>query len=254
MLGRTRLAAILTAVAAIGVLAGPVAQADTSVGASVSRTGAVLEMTRPVPVVGTGDPVISVVPTEVAWTRHTSWLTYGYRSLLEGQVVTVDGAVPNAAVKLYARPVGQSGWSYVATRRTSSATGIFRFDMHKPVRKTDYRVIYGPEWAYTASRAYVTVNVKRKITSTVTRNSDGTFTMTGSIAPKSAGKTVRLQRKKCGSCSYSTIKSITASSTSTYRFRFTGPTTRGTWYFRAYTPSDSGFLTSYSGYWTIRRS
>lgn len=246
---------MLTAfVAGIGALAGPAAQAETATGAPVSRTGTVLELTRPVPVIGTGDPVISVVPTDVAWTRHTSWLTYGYRTLLEGQVVTVDGAVPNAAVKLYARPVGQSGWSYVASRRTSSNLGIFRFDTHKPVRKTEYRVSYVPEWAYSASRAYVTVDVKRKITSTVTRAGDGTFTMTGTIAPKSAGKTVRLQRKTCGSCSYSTIKSITASSTSTYRFRFAGPATRGTWYFRAYTPSDSGFLTSYSGYWTIRRS
>lgn len=251
---RTKIAATLTAlVAAISALTGVTAQAETTVGQPVSRTGAVLEMARPVPVVGTGEPVIGVAPTDVRWTRHTAWLTYGARSLLEGQVVTVDGALPNAAVRLYARPVGQRDWSYVAARRTSTNTGIFRFDTHKPVRNTDYRVDYAAEWAYQPSSESATVKVRRKISSSLARNSDGTFTMSGWLAPKSPGKTVRLQRKTCSSCSWSSIKSTTASSSSTWRFRFSGPTKRGTWYFRSYTPSDSRFLAGYSGTWSIRR-
>lgn len=167
-------------------------------------------------------------------------------------MVTVDGALPNAAVRLYARPVGQRDWTYVAARRTSTDRGLFRFDTHKPVRNTDYRVDYVAEWAYQPSSESATVKVRRKISSTVTRDGD-TFVMSGSIAPKSPGKTVRLQRKTCSGCSWTTVKSTTASSSSAWRFRFSGPTKRGTWYFRAYTPSDSRLSTGYSGTWSIRR-
>lgn len=253
MLRRTKIAATLTALAAAAnLLTGAAAQAETTVGYPVSRTASVLELARPVPVVGTGDPVIGVAATEVRWTRRTGWLTYGMRSLLEGQVVTVDGALPNAEVRLYARPVGWQRWNHISSRRTSTDTGLFRFGGHKPIRNTDYRVDYVPEWAYAASSGFATVKVRRKITSTVTRNTDGTFTMKGAIAPKSPGKTIRLQRKKCQKCSWSTIKSTTASRWSTWRFRFSGPR-RGTWYFRAFTPRDPRFLAGFSGSWAIRR-
>lgn len=224
------------------------AQADVPFYEPVSPTGSVLVLTRPVPV-GEVVPLPAVAETEVVWTRRTAWLTHGLSATLEGQVVTYDGALPDAEVRLYARPAGERGWRYLASRRTTTDTGAFRFT-HRPSRKTSYKVQYVAEWAYTSSQASATVGVKRRITSAVYASSNGTFTMSGSISPRSADKVVRLQRKTCSSCSWSTVTSTTASSTSTYRLRFAGPRS-GTWDFRAYTSGDSYYLTSYTGTWSI---
>lgn len=211
------------------------------------------------------EPVVGVVQTKITWVRRTASLTYGLKSLLEGQVIAyVDEELPgfrfryskplkNAPVELLARPVGSNTWKRVATRTTNSETvAMFRFDGHKPVRNTDYKVVYRGESIYAASSATTRVNVWRVIASSLRANSDGTATLRGTVAPKVAGRTVRLQRKTCSSCSWSTLKSTKTSSTSRWSFRITRPST-GAWYYRVYTPKDSHFLTSYSGKWTVRR-
>lgn len=242
--------ALLTGVSAV-LVAAP-AQADTTIYAPVSPTGAALLTARPVPLVGSGEISVGVVDTDVRWTRRTNWLVFGHRALLEGQVVTVDGALPDAPVRLHAKPYGKA-WRPIATTRTSTDAGVFRFT-HKPWRKTRYRVEYAGEWAYAASEAKATVKVRREITSELKRNADGTFTMRGALAPKSPGKTVRLQRKTCRSCSWSVIKSTSAARDSTFRFRLSGPSRRGTWYFRAITPRDPAYLRSFGDVWALRRS
>ncbi len=254
MLSKIKLvAALLTLLTGVGtVLVSAPAQADTAFYAPVSPTGSALLTTRPVPLVGSGEVSVGVVQSDVRWTRRTSWLVFGHRALLEGQVVTMDGALPDAPVQLFAKPYGRS-WRPIATTRTSTESGVFQFT-HKPWRKTRYRVEYAGEWAYTASEAEATVNVRREITSDLKRNADSTFTMRGALAPKSPGKTVRLQRKTCQSCSWSVIKSTSASRDSTFRFRFSGPSRRGTWYFRAITPRDPAYLKSFGDVWALRRS
>lgn len=242
--------ALLTSVSVV-LVAAP-AQADTTLYTPVSPTGSALLTTRPVPLVGTGEVSVGVIDTDVRWTRRTSWLVFGRRALLEGQVVTVDGALPDAPVRLHAKPYGKA-WRPVATTRTSTDEGVFRFT-HRPWRKTRYQVEYAGEWAYTPSETKATVNVRRDITSDLKRNNDGSFTMRGALAPKSPGKTVRLQRKTCRSCSWSTIDATTASRYSTWRFRLSGPTRQGTWFFRAVTPRDPAFLKSFGDTWALRRS
>lgn len=248
---RNRLvAAVTAAVAWAGFFAAVPAHAEVTYYERVSPTGSILAEATPLPVSAS----VGVLGTAVRWTRRSTLVTYGGKSLLEGQVVTWDGAVPDAEVTLLARRVGSSVWATVATRRTSSSTGIFRFDTHAPVRITDYRAVYRDELLYSASEATARVDVRRKISSKMTRNLDGTFTMSGAVAPRYAGKTVRLQRKTCSSCSWSTIKSATTYSTSTWRFRITPPSKPSTWYFRAYTAKDSSFVASYSGTWYLKAS
>ncbi|MQA63258.1 MAG: hypothetical protein GEU86_17610 [Actinophytocola sp.] len=183
--------------------------------------------------------------------------------MFEGQVVAHSEAgsddlgyrytdpLEDAPVALYARPVGWSTWKRVATGRTNSET-VFRFASHKPSRNTDYKVVYPGELIYAASSVTKRVGVRRVISSSMTSNGDGTYTMRGSVAPKVSGKTVRLQRKTCSSCAWSTVKSTKTSSSSTWAFRVTAPTS-GSRRYRVYTPADSRFLTSYSGVWTLRR-
>lgn len=202
---------------------------------------------------------VAVIDTWIHWTRRTTWLTYGGTSVLEGQVVAEVDALgyteplQDAAVALFARPAGSSEWTRVATGVTDSDT-VFRFNDHQPSRNTDYRVVYQGDLLYKESSATTRVNVRRVITSTVTRNDDGTLTMRGTVVPKVAGKTVRLQRKTCVSCSWSTLRSTTTTPRSTWAFRVTAPTSRDhTWFYRAVTPQDRDFLTSFSGTWKIRR-
>lgn len=247
--GNRLIAAATAAVAMAGLFSTAPAHAEVPYYEPVSPTASVVAVATPLPV----SPNLGAVEAQVSWTRRSTLLTYGGKSLLEGQVVTWDGALPDAEVVLYARPAGSSAWTRVATRRTSSSTGIFRFD-HAPARITDYRAVYRGELVYSASEATARVQVRRKISSRMTRNSDGTFTMSGAVAPKYAAKAIRLQRKTCSRCSWSTIKSAATSSTSTWKFRITPPAKPGTWYFRAYVSRDSFFTTGYSDTWYLRAS
>lgn len=242
-----RIAGLGVVVAVVGLLFVVPAEAETSYGEPVSPTAALL-LGAPIPVSAS----VGVFTTEVRWTRRTDRVTYGTAALLEGQVTTSDGALPDVAVHLYGRPVGARDWSPVATRRTSAANGRFRFDP-VPVRTTDYRVVFRGELLYGASEAVTRVSVARKVTSAMARNADGTFTMKGTVAPRYVGRTVRLQRKTCSSCAWTTISSAETSSTSTWKFRVTGPGKPGTWSFRAVVPSDSYFLAGSSDTWLITR-
>lgn len=252
MSNRPKLVALSAALAVVvGVVVNSSAQADVQPITRISAAGSVFVTAKSVPVIGGSLPAAGILGTQINWTGHSSSLTYGAAAVLKGQVTTTDGALPDAPVALYGRPAGDS-WRYLGTRRSSTTDGVFRFDTHRPARNTEYRVEYRGEFLFGSSSATVPVKVRRAITSAMTRNSDGSFMLGGSVAPKVVGKTIRLQRKTCGTCSWSTIKSSTTSSTSTWRFRVTGSATPGTWYFRAYTPSDSGFLTSDSDIWLIK--
>lgn len=228
------------------------AEAESSAVSRVSTAGTVFAAVRDVPVAGSALPGAGLLTSQINWTGTTASLTYGAAAILRGQVVIADGALPGAAVALYARPAGSSSWTYLGTRTSSTSTGIFRFETHRPARNTDYRAVYRGEFLFAASSASTRVNVRRVLTSTMSDNSDDTFTMSGSVAPKYAGKLIRLQRKTCASCSWSTITSSVTSSTSGWRFRVSGPSSVGTWSYRTYVPGDSTFLTSYSDTWLIR--
>lgn len=138
---RIRAAVLSAALTVAGAVTASPVHACMSIGALVSPVGSALSTTHSVPVVESGELVIGVVGTEVHWTRRTTWLTYGARALLEGQVVTFDGALPDAEVTLYGRPVG-GDWRPLATTRTDPDTGLFVF-RPRPSRKTARRAEYG---------------------------------------------------------------------------------------------------------------
>lgn len=76
--------------------------------------------------------------------------------------------------------------------------------------------------------------------------------MRGTVIPKVAGTTVRLQRKTCRTCSWATLKSTTT--TQRWAFRIAAPGSQHrTWFYRAVTPRDRHYLTSFSGTWKIHR-
>lgn len=240
----------------LGVLTPTVAVASTDASrhAPVSRSGAVVSQ-APVPLT-TLNPVpgTSVLTTEVFLTRWTTRLVYGQRGLLEGQVLVIDGALPEARVHLYARPVGKQRWSHIAATTTAPDAGVFRFNRFTPRSNTNYRVVYRGGLLYEGSAATKRINVARRVRDDVARHPDGGFRLHGSIAPSVTGKRVLLQRKTCGACDWKVIKRTRTSNTSRWAFRIWGPNRPATWRYRAMVPGDSRFVTSYGDHvWSITR-
>lgn len=256
MFRRPALAALtLFALLTTGVITEPSAHADTSASVGAVRHPAPtadLHADAPLNVRPSRDSVavVGIVDTRIHWTRRTSWLTYGGRSILEGQVAYAvasrEYALSDAEVTLDARPSGSTRWTRIDTTRTDSRDGIFSFTTHKPSRNTDYRVRFAGDLVYSPSEDTARVNVRRALTGTLIRAGDTTYTLRGAVAPKYAGKIIRLHRKTCASCAWKTVKYSTTTTSSSYAFQLSAPTTRGTtWYYRVYIPADAHFLASY---------
>lgn len=231
------------------------AQASTSRGAPVSPTGRVVSQT-PAPLTSI-DPVpgTSLVGTDVSTTRWTSRLVFGRPALLEGQVLVDDGALPDAPVTLYARPVGGDRWTRAGSTLTSSDTGLFEFDTVVPTGITDYRVVYDGGLVYSSSGQTTRVQVARRVRDALVRLTSGDFRLRGSLAAPVRDKRVYLQRRTCSTCSWSAVSRTSTDPRSRWSFDLVGPTRRGTWFFRAVVPADSRFVTSYGDHvWSLTRS
>lgn len=199
-------------------------------------------------------PVPGAIATDIRWTRWSRLVVYGGRTTLQGQVVTDDGAVPDAEVDLYARRAGASRWRQVGTTVSSASTGVFAFGDHAPSATSDYRVVFAGDLLYAAAEATRRVPVARRVRDTMRRIDANHYRLRGSVAPAYRGRVVLLQRKTCARCAWSTQARGHTSSTSRWRFRVAGPTNRRTWYFRAVVPADSRFVRSYGDHvWTLRR-
>ena len=190
----------------------------------------------------------TLVGTAETMSSNVTSLTYG-NSVTVGSTLTrrdTGDALAGVPVQLYWRKVGSTTWSLTATR-TSTSTGAVSF-VHKPTASVDYMWVYRGSTAYVGSSSTLRrVGVRMAVTSAVSRTSvglGGTLTMSGSVAPSHAGKTVYLQRY-LGSGTWTTVTSRALSSTSTYTFSVK-PTSRGTFTYRVYKPADTDHLASYS--------
>lgn len=248
---RTLVALTTTVIATVGLVSTASAHAATGQPSRVSTAVSPPAVAAAAPLAAESTDS-AVIATQVVWTRRSTRVVYGSYAVLEGQVQRAEGAIPNLQVKLYAKPVGSDNWSYLTADHTDAGTGLFRFD-RKPFRNTNYKAVFSGDATYAGSDAIARIDVRRKLSSAMVKNSDGSFKFYGSVAPAYHGKKVGLQRKKCSTCSWSTIGSTTSSGESMWRFRLTGPTSRTTWYYRAYTPNDSYFLAGYSDAWKITR-
>jgi hypothetical protein len=143
------------------------------------------------------------------------------------------------------RRAGTTAWALLATRTTSS-TGTVAI-AHKPTASLDYQWIYRGSTTFVGSASAVRrVSVRAAVTSNVSRTTlplGGTFTLSGSVAPTHAGRTVYVQRY-VGNNAWTTATSRTLTSSSTYAVSVK-PTARGTFTYRVYLPADADHLASY---------
>jgi hypothetical protein len=190
---------------------------------------------------------LRLVGTTVSVSSNTTALTYGSTVTVTGKLVRPDTAagVAGQPVQLYGRRKGTTTWLLVGTA-TSSSTGALTF-AHKPAWSLDY------QWSYKGSAAYIgntsalrSVGVRTAVSATLSKTSfalGGSVTLSGSVAPSHAGKTVYLQRYVSGA--WSNVTSKTLSSSSGYAFTIK-PSARGTYYYRVYKPADTDHVAGYS--------
>ena len=191
---------------------------------------------------------VTIVGTGETMTSNVTSLTSGGSVTVSGRLTRADNgaAIVGVPVQLWSRRVGTSTWVLVTTR-TSSSTGTVSF-AHQPTASVDYWWIYRGSTAYVGSgSALRRVGVRAAVTGTVSRTSlplGGTFTLSGSVAPSHAGRTVYVQRY-AGNNAWTTVTSRALTSTSTYAFTVK-PATRGTFTYRVHLPADTDHLASYS--------
>jgi hypothetical protein len=184
--------------------------------------------------------------TEIRWTRWHTRVVFGTRATLEGQVVTEDGAIPDAAVSLLARPAGSEEWETVGSATADSDTGVFSFTCLQPTRTTDYRAVYQGTILYTASEGRRKVQVARRVPDSMTQVAATRFRFQGSVEPRYAGRPLVLERKGCSSCRWSTVARTRTTSRSAWRFTIDVSGFTGDRWYRAVVPGDASYARSYS--------
>lgn len=229
------------------LLVGPVQAA--SVGSVCSPPGGQTSAWRPLAdlVTDTTGVPTAVEETRIHWTRWNDRVSYGDSAVLEGQVVTEQGAVSEATVDLFAREAGVTGWTPVASASTDPQTGVFSFGCLRPAATTEYRADYaGVLLYYRGSESVKEVQVARLVPDTVTQVSTTRFRFDGAVRPRYSDRSVLLQRKSCSSCSWQTVARRKTTTGSRWSFTIDVSTFTGQRWYRAVVPADERFVRSYS--------
>lgn len=245
-------AAALVAALMVGTtLVPPPTHAGTTTPACSPRDGASRD---PAPVTTT---VAAVSPgmeeTYIRWTRWNRRVTYGDTTALEGQVVTDNGAVARATVRLLARTASAREWTAVGSVATDSETGVFAFTCLHPNPTTDYRVVFDGDGYYRPSQAARRVRVARQVPDRMRQVAPERFRYAGAVRPRYVGETVRLQTKSCRRCRWRTTQTDLTNRRSRWAFSIAADTIRGRDWFRVVVPASDGYVRTRSAHvWWIR--
>lgn len=183
--------------------------------------------------------------TQVRWTRISRTVRYGDLVSLQGQVVTGDGALGDAEVHLFQRPVGGS-WSQVASTTSDHETGVFFFGCLTPAHTTSYRVVYAGELLYAGSEATHQVGVARQVPDRMRESTPTRLVYAGAVSPDYRGPVV-LQRRS--GRHWNRVDVDRTDDRSTWRFVLRTPRSGS---YRAVVPADRRFVLSTSDHvWRI---
>ncbi|MPZ63083.1 MAG: hypothetical protein GEU93_17685 [Propionibacteriales bacterium] len=224
------------------LLAGPASQAAASACAPAPNQPDMLEPVNTL--VSSVSPIAT--DTRIHWTRWHKRVLYGRYSELRGQVVTDDGAIPDASVDLYTRRAGSSEWVKRRSTTTDSDTGVFVFDCLRPRVTISYRVVYDGTLLYEATRGMRTTRVVRRVPDSMSQVAPERFRYRGSVEPSYAERRVLLQRKACTSCRWNTVQRTQTNDRSRWRFTINTSGYSGRRWFRAVVPGDKFYARSVS--------
>jgi hypothetical protein len=183
--------------------------------------------------------------TQVRWTQASGTVRYGDLASLQGQVVTGDGALGDAEVHLFQRPVGGS-WTQVASTTSDRETGVFSFGCLTPAHTTSYRVVYAGELLYAGSEATRQVAVARQVPDRMRQVTPTRLVYAGAVSPDYHGPVV-LQRRS--GRHWNRVEVDRADDRSTWRFVLRTPRSGS---YRAVVPADRRFVLSASDHvWRV---
>lgn len=169
-------------------------------------------------------------------------------------MVTDSGAVPGAAVDLFARESGSREWMLVKSAMSDTETGVFSFTCLEPTRSTDYRVVYDGTIYYAGSQGDRRVLVARRVPDALTQTAPDLFRFEGSVRPSYKGRAVLLQRRACTTCRWATVERTLTTSRSGWKFTIDATTFAGQRWFRAVVPGGEDYVRSHSRHtWRITR-
>jgi hypothetical protein len=185
--------------------------------------------------------------TASAPTRAVAW---GGSDGVYGKLTGATGsAIPGARIALQARPAGSSTWTTVVTQ---ALTGYSYSLSVVPKQNESLRVVEltGTRQVGAATAVTVRAKVTAKLSASKVRHG-GHVRISGQVFGKTPGGVVRLVVDRGGK--WVTLASTKQSSTGTVAF--TVPErTRGTFYYRIYSPATTAFGASYSPMLTVHVS
>lgn len=234
-----RQVAVLSVVS--GILAMLVAMPQASARSCAPAPGGVDTMAPVTSLVGSANPVAT--DTRIRLTRWSTKVRYGDFAVMHGQVVSDDGAIPDATVDLYTRQAGASEWVAAGSAQADQETGVFAFGCLLPEMNTDYRVVYEGSLTHAASQLEHTVRVLRRVPDTLSQVAADRFRLRGSVQPGYADRRVLLQQKDCRRCRWDTVRRKETTSRSRWRFTIDADWSGRRW-FRAVVPADRSYARS----------
>ena len=187
-----------------------------------------------------------VVETRIRWVRWNKKVLYGDGAVLDGQVVTDDGAIPDATVNLYAKDATSPEWTRIQSATTDPETGIFSFVCLEPAVTTRYRAVYEGALYFQESRGEKRVGVVRRVPDSMKQVTGERFRFRGAVRPAYAHRRVLLQQKACDSCRWRTVERTSTTAHSRWGFTIDTSTFAGRRYVRAVVPGDASFVRSAS--------
>ncbi len=181
---------------------------------------------------------------------HTrGWLQTAH---VVGQVTAYKGghrgALKRVHVKLYRKLDGQTRFHYLSTKSTGTRPyPRFRFATRSRGNAV-YKVVFAGNSSYQRSGSTTRVLVHRSMRAGL---EDGSGRFHGTVRPNWNHRVVRLEKRRCASCSWHKVRSTRSNDRGRYRFTVPAPRS-GRWWWRASTPATGPFIWSYTGVFTTQ--
>jgi hypothetical protein len=192
--------------------------------------------------------------TTIWWLDFSHMRPAGRMVDILGQVAShrkgQSGALAGARVRLYRQLDGSSRWVYLGSQRTSAAD-MPEFSFTTQARqRAHYKVTFAGDSSFGPSSAVTWVNVYRIFSGVIT---DGTnfANLNGHVTPFYTHKAISLQKRRCPSCSYTTVQTKTTGTGGTYGFSLPAPA-HGRWWWRVTTAGTGAYISSYGGTYTTQ--
>lgn len=193
--------------------------------------------------------------TEVHFLTFPHMGTHAVAENVVGQLIgfegTHHGALADATVTLYSRNVGTTTWVRVESGQTSNtATPTFTLPFTTG-QNADYKVTFGGNGTFAASQNTTWFEVYRTFNGII-HDGTNTATLTGHVWPYYTGKAVTLQKKTCGLCDFTSVKTITTGTDGAYSFALPAPPS-GAWYWRLTIAGTTAYAQSWGATYSTQK-